>query len=126
MTDPNTHESETELQLIDGCLADVGTLTRRHEAEILTEEEGMALLARLRRRLRTLRLHHLADNGEELELTDAGAAFVAATDVAQHPNLQALLRRIPELMTARNLADHPGISRARFYGPFAAVDGAQP
>lgn len=126
MTADHNTETQTELQLIDGCLADLGTLFRRHEAETLTEEDGLALMNRMRRRLKALRSNRLADAGEELELTDAGAAYAAATQVARHPNLQALLRRVPRLMTARNLADHPGVTRARFHGPFAAIDGDRP
>lgn len=122
MTDP-TPTDETELEMIDGLLADIGTLQRRANHD-LTEGEFLTLVNRSRRRLRNLRSARLDDDAP-VELTDAGAVVAAAGRVAQSPQLQQLIRRIPELMTAQKLADHPSIKRARFYGPFAAIDGVR-
>lgn len=122
--DPNI-EAETELQLTDRALADLGALHRRAGCETLTEADFRALTTRMRQRLRRLRALHLEALETEgpLELTDAAAAVASAEAAGRSPDVQALLRRIPALMTAQQLADHPEVTRARFHGAFAVVDG---
>lgn len=117
---------ETDLELIDGALADLGSIHRRAAAQTLPEADFRELMTRVRTRLRALRLAHLGGDEPVLVLTDAGAAAAVACAVGQKPEVRALLRRIPALMTAQQLADSPGVSRARFYGPFAAIDGGRP
>ena len=77
MTNPTTFE----LTLIDGLLADLGTLTRRNEAESLTEEEGHALLNRMRSKLRELRAAVAGCDEAEIVLTDAGGTALMAFEV---------------------------------------------
>lgn len=114
---------ESELEQIDAALADLGTLHRRAGAQTLTEEDFRGLVRGIRSRLISLRAAAMADEEPPLELTDAGVAAALACNVAQRPEVQRLIRRVPSLMTARNLAAHPGVGRARFHGDFAAIDG---
>lgn len=124
MTDADTNE--TELELIDGALGDLGSIHRRAAAGTLPEDDFRALLTRVRKRLKALRAVHLVNDEPGVELTDAGAAAAVACAVGQKPEIRQLLRRAPALMTARQLAGNPAVSRARFYGPFAAIDGDRP
>lgn len=117
--------AETDLERIDGLLADLGTLNRRAGTENLTEADYRTLAARMRGRLKALRASHLEADESPIELTDAGAAVAAAGRIGRDPNVQALLRRIPALMTAQQLVDRSSVSHARFYGPFAAIDGGR-
>lgn len=116
--------AETDLELIDGLLADLGTMTRRAANEALTEEDFATLSRRMRCRLQALRA--AAQEAEPIELTDVAAAIATASQVGQSPELRGLIRRIPGLMTAQQLACHPGVGRARMYGDFAAIDGGRP
>lgn len=113
--------AETDLERIDGLLADLGTITRRAANEALTEEDFRVLSRRMRSRLQALRAE--AREAQPFELTDVAAAIATASQVGQSPELRSLIRRIPGLMTAQQLACHPGVGRARMYGDFAVIDG---
>ena len=119
---------ETDLERIDGLLADLGTMTRRAANQTLDEDDYRTLARRMRERLKALRASQLDPAAEDapIELTDAGAAIAAAGRVGRDLDVQGLLRRIPALMTAQQLADRPSVRRARFYGNFAAIDGGRP
>ena len=127
-TDPRL-PVETDLERIDGVLADLGTLNRRCGSESLTEEDYLTLSRRMRDRLKAVRASLTEAEEPPIELTEAGIdaadAIAAAGRVGQDPEVQALLRRIPALMTAQQLADRPSVRRARFYGNFAAIDGGR-
>lgn len=122
MTNPNP--TVAELTLIDGLLADLGTLTRRNEAESLTEEEGRALLNRMRSSLRTLRAAVAGGDEAEIVLTDAGGAALMAFDAARQSDFRDAVRRSHRLTTGRALMEK-GVGRARFYGDLAAIDGGR-
>lgn len=121
---------ETDLERIDGLLADLGTLNRRCGSESLTEADYLTLSRRMRVRLKALRASLIEAEEPPIELTEVGVgaaeAIAAAGRVGQDPAVQALLRRIPALMTAQQLAARPSVRRARFYGAFAAIDGGRP
>lgn len=118
-------DTETELQLIDGALADLGTLDRRARCQTLSEDEYRTLSRRLRDRLKALRAARLDSDEPAILLTDAGMAAAVACAVGQRPEIRELIRRAPALMMASQLADHPGITRVRTYGSFAAIDGGR-
>lgn len=121
--------AETDLERIDGVLADLGTLNRRAGSESLTEADYLTLARRMRARLKALRASLTEAEEPPINLTNAGVQAVEAIEAAgrigQDPAVQALLRRIPALMTAQQLAERPSVRRARFYGPFAAIDGGR-
>lgn len=116
---------ETDLERIDGLLADLGTMNRRAANHSLEEDDYLTLSRRMRERLKALRASYLEADEPLIELTDAGEAIAAAGRMGRNPDVQALLRRIPALMTAQQLADRPTVRRARFYGNFAAIDGGR-
>lgn len=116
---------ETDLDRIDGLLADLGTIVRRAGSETLSEEDFRTLASRMRTRLKDLR-ESLTEEVEPIVLTDATEAIAAAGRLGRDPAVQSLLRRMPALMTARQLATRPPGTSARFYGPFAAIDGGRP
>lgn len=117
--------NETELALIDGVLADLGTLSRRNEAEALTEEEGRALLNRMRATLRELRAAVAGCDEAEVVLTDAGGTALMAFEAARQSGFREAVRRSHRLTTGRALMEK-GVTRARFYGDLAAIDGGRP
>ncbi len=123
-------EHETELEMIDGALADLGVIHRRAGAATLPEADFRELMTRVRSRLRVLRAVHLGHDEPALVLTDAGmsaaAAIEAAGAIGQRPEIRELIRRAPGLMTARSLIDNPAVLRARFHGPLAVIDGGRP
>lgn len=118
--------AETPLELVQHALQDLGHLHRSQDNNTLTEAQYLHLMTNTRERLLQLRVL-LSEDGEEIvELTDAGAAVAAALNVGQSPQVQALIRRMPEVMTARMLAEHPGVSEGRRYGAFVAIEGDRP
>lgn len=127
--DPTTHD-ETELELIDGALADLGAIHRRASSQTLPEADFRELMTRVRSRLRVLRAAHLGSDEPALVLTDAGMsaadAIEAAGVIGQRPEIRELIRRAPGLMTARSLIDNPAVMKARFHGPLAVIDGGRP
>lgn len=108
--------------LILGALADLGSIVRQAGTERFEEAAFRRLAGQIRASLHELAAR-LGDDEPEIELTDASAASAAAQAMAQRPEVAALMRRIPALMTAQQLAGHAGVGRARFHGPFAAIDG---
>lgn len=118
-------DTETELQLIDGALADLGNLDRRARCQTLSEDDYTTLSRRLRDRLKALRAARLDSDEPAILLTDAGMAAAVACAVGQRPEIRELIRRAPALMMASRLADHPEITRVRTYGSFAAIDGGR-
>ncbi len=122
-TEPMT-PAETDLERIDGLLADLGTMNRRAAAQTLDEADWLTLARRMRRRLLDLRAS-LEEAAEPLVLTDAAEAVLVAGEVGRSPQLQALIRRMPALMTARQLAETPGVGSFRFRGSLAVVDGGR-
>ncbi len=115
--------AETPLELVVHALQDLGHIHRSQEAGTLTEAHYLHLMNDTRERLQLLRSILSGEGEEVVELTDAGAAVLTALKVGQNPDVQALIRRAPGLMTAQMLADHPGVKTARRYGDFAAIDG---
>lgn len=121
MSEPNTNDPD--LALIDSLLADVGTLSRRHEAESLTEEDARVLLNGMRSDLRALRASLAGCDEQEIVLTDAGATALMAFEAARQADFRGAVRRSHRLMTGRALMEKHGVDRARFYGDLAAIDG---
>ena len=117
--------TETDLELIDHALADLGSIHRRAGTDAFTEEDFRGLMTRVRGRLKTLRSSLLDSDEPALVLTDAGMAAAVACAVGQKPEIRDLIRRVPSLMTAQHLAQHPGVAKARIYGDFAAIDGGR-
>lgn len=127
MSNTERLSKETPLELVEHALEDLGAIHRWQQAGTLTEAEYTLLMGDTRDRLKLLR-DHLSPEGEEaIELTDAGAAVLAALKVGQDPQTRELIRRMPGLMTARNLAEHGAAAgRGRRYGDFVALDGDRP
>ena len=117
---------ESDLDRIDGALADLGCIVRRAACGTLEEPDFIGLVGRIRERLKALRgaLQVEADVAEAL--IDAAQAKTLAGRVGRDPALRELIRRNPGLMTARQLASNPGVRRARLYGRLAVVDGDRP
>lgn len=114
---------ETPLELVEAVLLDLGCIDRWQRAGTLTKAEYDLMSIRSRERLTQLRSLLSGEGDEVVELTDAGQAVLAALKVGQNPDAQELIRRAPALMTATRLSEHPGVTNARRYGPFAAIDG---
>ena len=124
MTMTEATDNQIELGLIDGLLADLGTLSRRNEAETLTEEEGHALLNRMRSNLRSLRAGLAGGDEAEIVLTDAGGAALMAFEAARQAQFREAVRRSHRMTTGRALMEK-GVDRARFHGDFAVLDGGR-
>ena len=120
MSEPTTHD--TDLELVDALLAHLGVLRRRSEAESLSEEDGRDLMNRMRSDLRALRASLCGHDEAEIVLTDAGGAALMAFEAARQSAFGDAVRRSHRLTTGRALMER-GVKRARFYGPFAAIDG---
>jgi hypothetical protein len=125
MTPQPNLTAETDLERIDGVLADLGTIARRAGAETLDEADFRALMMRARLRLKALRASLQVEADVAEAPIDAAQASSLAAEVGRDPGLRELIRRNPGLMTARQLADRPEVSRARTYGPLAVVDGGR-
>jgi hypothetical protein len=97
--------------LVEQCLADVGTLVRRAQAETLTEPEFHDLTRALRRKLKAIRTAVAEPDFDEIELTDLGERVARLMDAG-------LIRPGADLVALK--------STHRQRGPFTVIDGDRP
>lgn len=125
---------DIEITNIDQALAHLGVIVRRARAETLDEQTFEARAALIRSCLTTARNALVAeaeallgDFGDDapIELKDAGEAVAVAASLGSSPQVQTLLRRIPEVMTARRLQE-AGVIAKRRRGSIALIEGGAP
>jgi hypothetical protein len=127
MLTPNPFADATELELIDGALADIGTIWRRSGEKTLSNADFAELMRRSRQRLLALRDIALTDE-PEVELTEAGQAMLTARSIAFNPAMIAALKRLPGIRTARQLLDDSDLDdasgrRPRVVGGLELIQG---
>lgn len=107
----------TNVELMDAVLADMGAIHRRATNETLNEQDFRQLMSRARWNATALRQRLLDEEEPPIELTDKTQAVILAGKVGRHPHLVGILRRLPGLMTGRELADRGladrGLARLR-------------
>lgn len=105
-TDSVVAADHTDLDVINFLLADIGTVVRRRRENTLSDEDFETLMGRSRARLKHLRDQRMVED-LGIELTDAGNAVAQARDLFRQPGVLDLFRRLPGLMTGRELAEKP-------------------
>ncbi|MGH7027346.1 hypothetical protein [Brevundimonas sp.] len=118
----NPYARETRDQLMDGLLADIGTVWRRGVEENLTEADFSLLMRRMRDRASAVRDLDQAED-RPIVLTDAGLAALA-TQRPGRSMLPHLVRRLG-LMTGRQLAAQTAPNRMRHVHGLGVIDGGR-
>lgn len=129
MTDHLTQYIESpadEVQLLDAVLADLGSVVRRSRFGTLEEADFDGLMARARARLKALRAARQAEADlEPLELTEAGRAYAAATEVAL--DLARVKRGITDAFGIKALFRGSELpTPVRTHGHLSVFDGGPP